>query len=167
MEHQDSLKRGTVLSQSSYLVQNNIQYFSSDGISTSRIIVGGVFFSGQQRVRPEQPTIRSSSYLVNSSGIQVHEHWPWDVILIASLLEKTAGCIGSLLALQLAIGLDSMLQAEQFPTSIAYLNTSLTHMDRDEFPHSSIFIILFLCNLLTLLLNSHIYNFSGSSLIST
>jgi len=35
----------------------------------------------------------------------------------------------------LAIGLDTVLQAEEFPASVTNLDTSLTDMKRDDFTH--------------------------------
>lgn len=74
-----------------------------------------------------------SSKLTNDCRLQIHKHSSWHMLPRASLAEESVKGIipatNSLITWHIAIRLDTMLQAVQFPASIANLHTSLANVD--------------------------------------
>lgn len=73
----------------------------------------------------------------NNSGLQVNKDGPGNVLPSPSLAEE--GCEGvivtsdRLVARHLAVRLNSVFQAVEFPAGVPHLDTSLAHVDRDAF----------------------------------
>ena len=71
--------------------------------------------------------------LTDNSWLQIYEHSTGDMLARPSLAEEgVKGIVTStdgLVRGHLAIGLDSVLQAVQFPAGIAHLGTSLPNVD--------------------------------------
>ena len=139
MEDQESLESGTLVSQLSESVQDDVDHLLTDGVVASGVVVGGVFLSGHQLFRVEQLSVGSSSDLVDDCGFQVDEDSSGDVFAGTGLTEEGVERIitasDGLVAGHLAIGLDSVLEAVQLPTGITDLDTGLANMDRDTFTH--------------------------------
>lgn len=75
------------------------------------------------------------SILTYYSWFQVHHYSPWHMFPSDCFIEK---CSKRVIIVELimqilerAIWLNAVLQAEEFPACISYLNSSLTNMDRD------------------------------------
>ena len=73
--------------------------------------------------------------LTNNRGLQVYEHCPGHVLASACLTEEgVEGVVSSpngLVTWHLAVRLDAMFQAVEFPAGIADLDTSLADVDGD------------------------------------
>ena len=63
MENEESLKTGTLVSQFSDAVQDEIDDFFTDGVMTSGVVVSGIFFTGNQLFRVEKLTVGTGSDL--------------------------------------------------------------------------------------------------------
>ena len=67
------------------------------------------------------------------SGLQINENCSWNVLPSAGFteesVERVVSTADSFVAGHLTIGLDSMLQTVQFPTTVPNLNTGLANMD--------------------------------------
>jgi len=61
MENQEALKTGTLIGELSDSVQNQIDYLFADGVVPSRVVVGGIFFAGNQLFRVKKLTVSSST----------------------------------------------------------------------------------------------------------
>ena len=70
-------------------------------------------------------------------GLEINVHGTRDVLSGASLTEKGVESIVSssngLVTWHLAIRLDAVLEAVEFPAAVSGLDTGLAHMDRDTF----------------------------------
>ena len=84
--------------------------------------------------RAECPT-EAPGPLTNNRGFQVYEHCPGRMLTSACLTEEgVEGVISSpngLVTWHLAVRLDAMFQAVEFPAGIADLDTSLADVDGD------------------------------------
>jgi hypothetical protein len=114
-------------------------------MSTSEI-VSGVFLAGDELLGVEQLSVGSSSDLINHGGFQIEEHTSGDVLASASLgeegVESVIASTDGLVRWHLAVGLDAVLKAEQFPASVTDLDTSLADVDRDNFSHCLVLLLM-------------------------
>ena len=73
--------------------------------------------------------------LTDNSGLQIDEHGTWHVLSSASLakesVEGVVSATDSLVGWHLAVWLDAVLQAVEFPAGISNLDTGLSNVDRD------------------------------------
>jgi len=87
----------------------------------------------------EELSVSTGTDLIYDSWFQVDEYGPGYVFTGSSFTEEgVEGVITTtygFIRRHLAIGLDAMFQAVQFPTGITDLNTSLSDVDTDTFPH--------------------------------
>ena len=159
MEDEESLKTGTVVRQLTDPVKDEVNDFLekdrimleinvkavpisnkssipphlSNGVVTTSIVVGGILLSTDNLLRVVQLTVGSRPHLVAHGGLKIDVHGTGDVLSGTRLTEEgvegiiaaTNGLVGG----HLAVGLDSVLEAEQLPAGIADLNTGLAHMD--------------------------------------
>ena len=88
----------------------------------------------------EELSVSSGSDLIDDGGFKIEEDASWDVLSSSSFGEEgVEGIITSsdcLIGGHLTVRLNAVLKAEQFPTGVTDLNTSLTNVDRDNFSHS-------------------------------
>ena len=133
VEDQESLETGTVVSELSDSVEAEINDFLADGVVTSGEVVGGIFLSGDKLFGMEELSVGTSSDLINDGGFQVEEDSSWDVLAGTSFGEEgVEGIITTsdgLVRWHLAIRLDTVLKAEEFPAGVTDLDTTLTDVD--------------------------------------
>ena len=88
----------------------------------------------------EELSVGSCSDLVNDRRFQIKEDTSWHMLSSSGFGEEgVEGIITSsdcLIGGHLTVRLNAVLKAEQFPTGVTDLNTSLTNVDRDNFSHS-------------------------------
>jgi hypothetical protein len=89
----------------------------------------------------EQLSVCSRSDLIDDGWFEVEEDSSGDVFASTGLREESVESIiaasNGFVRWHLAIGLDSVLEAEQLPTGIADLDTSLANVDGDNLSHIS------------------------------
>jgi len=133
VEDQETLKTGTLISQFSDSVEDKVDNFLTNGVVTSGVVIGGIFFTGDQLFWMEELTVSTSSDFINDSWFQINENGTWDMFASTSFGEEgvegvittTDGFIGW----HLTVRLDTVLQAVEFPTGITDLDTSLANMN--------------------------------------
>eukprot|EP00116_Pleurobrachia_bachei_P000661 sb/3460923/ len=120
-------------------VQNKINDLLSDGVVTSGVVVSGILLASDQLFRVEELSVSSSSDLIDDGGLQINKHSPGDVLSSSSLAEEgVEGVISTsdgLVRGHLTVGLDTVLQAVEFPAGITNLDSGLSNVDRDTFTH--------------------------------
>jgi hypothetical protein len=139
VEHQETLETGAVIGEFTDAVKGEVDNFLTDGVVTTGVVVGGVFLTSDQLFGVEQLTVGTGTDFVNDGRLQVKEHSARDVFASTSFGEKgvegiiatTDGFVGG----HLTIGLDTVLEAVEFPAGITDLDTSLTEMNREDFTH--------------------------------
>jgi len=134
MENHESLKTSAVISQLSHAIKNKINNFLSDGVMTTGIVIGGIFFTRDELLRMVKLSVSSSADFVHHTGLKINHDGTRNMFTSSSLREEgVEGVItttNSLVGGHLAVRLDSVLKAIEFPASITGLDTSLTNMDR-------------------------------------
>ena len=106
---------------------------------TAGVVVGGVFLTGNQLLGMVELLVGAGSDFIDDGGFQVHEKGARDVLAGPRLAEErvervVANALG-LVGWHLSVGLDAVFQAIQLPAGVAHLDTGLSDVDRDDFPH--------------------------------
>ena len=102
-------------------------------------VVGGIFLSWDELLRVEKLSVGSGSDLIDDCGLEVEEDATGDVLSssgfreegVKGIITTTNGFVWG----HLAVRLDSVLQAEELPTGVSDLNTSLTNVNGDNLSH--------------------------------
>jgi len=133
VEDKETLETGTLISQFSNSVEDEVDDFFTNGVVTTGVVVGGVFFAGDQLFGVEKLSVGSGADLVNDGGFQIDEDGTWDVLASAGLgeegVERVVTSSNGLVRWHLSVRLDAVLQAVKLPASITDLNTSLSDVD--------------------------------------
>jgi len=133
VEDEETLETGTLVSKFSDSVETEIDDLLTNGVMTSGEVVGGILFTGDELLGVEELSVGTSSDLIDDGWLEIEEHTSWDVLSSTSLGEEgVEGIIttsNSLVGWHLSIRLDAVLEAEELPTGITNLDTSLTDVN--------------------------------------
>jgi len=133
VEDHESLETGTVISELSDSVEAEVNDFLTNGVVATGEVVGGILLSGDELLWVEELSVGTSADLINDGGFQVKEDATWDVFAGTSLGEEgVEGIITAtdgLVRWHLTIRLNTVLEAEEFPAGVTYLDTGLTDVD--------------------------------------
>jgi hypothetical protein len=133
VEDKEPLETGTLIGKLSDSVKNKIDDFLTDGVVTTSVVVGGIFFAGDQLFGVEQLAVSTGTYLIDNSWFKIDENGSWNVFSSSSFTEEgVEGIISTsngFVTWHLTIRLDSMLKAVQFPAGVTDLDTSLSNVD--------------------------------------
>jgi len=133
VEDEETLETSALIGELSDSVEAEIDDLTSDGVVTSGEVVGGILLSGDELLGVEQLSVGSGSDLIDDGGLEIEEDSAGDVLSGTSLGEEgvegvvttTDGLIGG----HLTVGLDSVLEAEEFPAGVTDLDTGLSNVD--------------------------------------
>jgi len=139
VEEEETLETSTLISQFSDSVENKVDDLLAAGVVATGVVVGGILLAGDQLLGVEQLAVGAGTDLIDNGGLQIDEDGTGDVLASASLAEEgvegvvtTAdGLVGG----HLAVRLDAVLQAVQFPAGIADLDSGLSDVDGDALTH--------------------------------
>jgi len=133
VEHQETLKSGTLVGEFSDSVEAEIDDFLANGVVSSGEVVGSIFFSGDQLFWVEELSVSSSSNFINDGWFQIQKNGSWDVFSSSSFREESVESIitssDGFIRWHLTVWLDSVFKTEQFPTGVTDLDTSLSNVD--------------------------------------
>jgi len=133
VEDQESLESSALIGKLSDSVEAEIDDFLSDGVMASSEVVSGIFLSGDELFGMEQLSVGSGPDFIDNGGLEIEENGSWDVLSGTSLREEgVEGIISSsngLVRGHLTIGLDSVLEAEEFPAGVSDLDTGLSDVN--------------------------------------
>ena len=111
-----------MISQFSDSVEDKVDDFLTNGVVTSGVVVGGIFFTSDQLFWVEELSVGTSTDFINNSWFQIDEDGTWDVFASTSFREKgVEGVItttNGLVRWHLTVWLDTVFQAVKFPTGI-------------------------------------------------
>lgn len=103
----------------------------------SGVIVGGVFFAGDELFGMEKLPVRSGADFIDYRWFEVDEYRSGNVFTGSRLAEEGVETVVTpsdcFVWWHLTVGLDAMFETVKFPTRIADLDTSLTNMYWDAF----------------------------------
>jgi hypothetical protein len=80
VEHQETLKAGTVVGELSDSVQAKIDDFLTNGVVTSGEVVSGIFLSGDKLFWVEQLSVSTCSDFINDRWFEIQENGSWNVL---------------------------------------------------------------------------------------
>ena len=133
IEAHKTLKTGAVIGQFTKTVQDEIDNFFTDGVVTTGVIIGGIFFTGNDLFRVEQLTVGTSTDFVGDGWFKIDEDATRDVFACTSFGEKGVEGIVStadgFVGWHLAVRLNTVLEAVKFPAGITHLETGLTDVN--------------------------------------
>ena len=102
-------------------------------------VVCGVFFPGNQLFWMKQLAVGSGSHLVDDGRLQVNEDGARHMLASTSLREESVEGIvttsNRFVTGHLTIGLDAVLETEQFPACVSNLHARLADVDANAFTH--------------------------------
>jgi len=88
VEDQETLETGTLISQFSDSVEDKIDDFFTNGVVTSGVVVGSIFFTSDQLFWMEELSVSTSTDFINNSWFQINKDGTWDVFASTSFGEK-------------------------------------------------------------------------------
>lgn len=102
-------------------------------------VVGGIFLAADELLGVEELAVRAGADLIDHGGLQLQHHAARNVLARPGLAEEgIEGVVPAshrLVARHLPIRLDTVLEAEELPAGIAYLNSRLTNVDGQALSH--------------------------------
>ena len=135
----EALKTSAVISELADPVEDEVNNLLSDGVVTTGVVVGGIFLSGDQLLRVVELAVGTSANLVNDGWLKVNVDAARDVLSSTSLgeegVESVVASADGLVGRHLAVRLDTVLKAEEFPGGVTDLATGLSNVDVDNFTH--------------------------------
>ena len=106
-------------------------------------VVGGILLAGDQLLRMEQLTVRTRADLIDHRRLQVDEDAARNVLASARLgeegVERVITATDRLVARHLAVRLNTVLQAEELPATVADLATGL-RIESRQYMSSDVFL---------------------------
>jgi hypothetical protein len=133
MEDQETLKTGTVVSQLTGSVKDQVNDLLTDGVMTTGVVIGSILLSRDQLLGVVQLSVGSGTDLIDDGRLQIDVNGTGNVLSSTGLREKGVESIISssdgLVRRHLTVRLDSVLKAVQFPASITDLDTGLSNVD--------------------------------------
>ena len=116
------------------MAQDKVSDFLANGVITSGIAIGSIFFASDELLRAEELAVGASANLINDSGFQVYKHCSGHVLASTCLTEEDVEGVlspNSLVTWHLAFRLDAVFQAVDLPAGTVDLDTSLANTDGD------------------------------------
>merc|ERR1719377_458464 len=139
VEHHKSLEPSAVVGELAKTVEDKVDDLLPDRVVATGEVVRGILLTGDQLLRVEQLTVRTSADLVNHRRLQVDEDATRNVLAGASLgeerVERIITATDRLVARHLSVRLNTMLQAEELPATVPDLAAGLAHVDEDRLTH--------------------------------
>jgi hypothetical protein len=139
VEDEEALETSALVSKLADAVKDDVNKLLTDGVVTTGVVVGGILFAGDELLGVEELAVGTGADLIDDGGLEINEDSAGDVLASAGLGEEgvegvitiTDGLVGG----HLAIGLDSVLKAVEFPAGVTDLDTGLSNVNRDDFAH--------------------------------
>mmetsp|Transcript_35141 Transcript_35141/g.25614 ORF Transcript_35141/g.25614 Transcript_35141/m.25614 type:complete len:447 (+) Transcript_35141:68-1408(+) len=133
VEDEETLETSALISELSNSVEAEIDDLLTDGVVTSGEVVSGIFLTGDELLGVEELSVGTSSDLIDNSGLKIEEDSAGNVLASTSLgeegVESVVTTTDGLIGRHLTIRLNTVLEAEEFPTGVTDLDTSLTDVD--------------------------------------
>ena len=133
VEDEETLETSALISKLSDSVEAEINNLLTNGVMSSGEVVGGVLLTRDELLWVEELSVGSGSDLINDGWLEIEEDASWDVLSSSSLGEEGVESIitttNGFVGWHLTIWLDTVLKAEELPTGVTDLDTSLSDVD--------------------------------------
>jgi len=127
------LETSALIGELSDSVEAEINDFFTNGVVTTGEVVGGILLAGDELFWVEELSVGTSADFVNDSGFQVKEDATGDVLASTSLgeegVESIIAATDGFVRGHLTVWLNAVLEAEELPAGVTYLDTGLTDVD--------------------------------------
>ena len=139
VEDEEALETSALIGELADSVEAEINDLLTNGVVTTGEVVGGILLTRDELLGVEELSVGSGTDLIDDGGLEIEEDSAGDVLAgtslgeegVESIVATTDGLVGG----HLSIGLNSVLEAEKFPTGVTNLDTGLSDVDRDDFTH--------------------------------
>jgi len=139
VEDHETLEAGAVVGELADTVEHEINDFLADGVVATGVVVGSIFLAGDDLLRVVELAVSAGADFVTHGGLEVDVDGTRDVLASASLgeegVEGVVAAANGLVGRHLAIGLNAVLEAVEFPAGVTSLDTGLADVDGDYFTH--------------------------------
>jgi hypothetical protein len=133
VEDQEALETSALIGQFADAVKDKVDDFLANGVVTTSVVVGGIFLASDQLLGVEELAVGASADFIDDSWFQVNVDGTGDVLASAGFaeegVERVITSTNGLVRWHLTIGLDTVLQAVEFPAGVTNLATSLADVD--------------------------------------
>jgi hypothetical protein len=133
VEDQETLETGALIGELANSVEAEVNNLLSDGVMSTSVVVCSILLASDELFGVEQLTVGTGPHFINDSGFKVKEDSTGNVFASAGFREEGVEGIISvtygLVRWHLAIRLDSVLEAIEFPASVTNLGTGLSNVD--------------------------------------
>jgi len=133
VKNQETLKSSTIISKLANAVKDKVNNLLSNGVMTSCVVIGSIFFARNNLLRMVKLAISSRTDFIADSGLEINVNRTWYVFCSAGLREKGIEGIvsapNSLVRRHLPIRLDTVLETIQLPAPVTRLDTGLAHVN--------------------------------------
>merc|ERR1719321_1694218 len=139
VEYHETLEAGAVVGELTDAVEDEVDDFLTDGVVTTSVVVGSIFLARDDLLRVVELTVGASADFVTHCGLKVDIDGTGYVLASTSLGEEGVESIvttaNGLVGGHLAVRLNAVLEAVEFPAGITSLDAALADVDRDNFTH--------------------------------
>jgi len=139
VEDEEALETSALVSKLADSVEAEVNDLTADGVMATGEVVGGILLAGDELLGMEELAVGSSADLIDDGGLEIEEDGAGHVLAGTGLREEGVESIVSasdgLVRGHLAIGLDSVLEAEELPAGVTDLDTGLSDVDGNDFTH--------------------------------
>ena len=139
VEEEEALETSALVSELTDAVEGKVDDLLTNGVVTTGVVVSGIFLAVDELLWVEELAVRAGTNLVNDSWLEIDENGTWNVLASTSLGEEGVESIianaDGLVGWHLAIWLNAVLEAVEFPATITNLDASLADVDRNNFTH--------------------------------
>jgi len=133
VEDEETLETSALIGELADSVEAEIDDLLTDGVVTSGEVVGGILLTGDELLGVEELSVGAGTDLIDDGGLEIEEDATGDVLASTSLgeegVESVVATTDSLIGGHLTVGLNSVLEAEEFPAGVTNLDTGLTDVD--------------------------------------
>jgi len=133
VEDEEALETSALIGELADSVEAEVDDLTSNGVVATGEVVGGILLSGDELLGVEQLSVSSGADLIDDGGLEIEEDSAGDVLAGTSLgeegVEGIVTATDSLIGGHLAIGLNSVLEAEELPAGVTDLDTGLSNVD--------------------------------------
>jgi hypothetical protein len=139
VEYHETLEAGAVVGELTDAVKNKVNNFFADGVVATCVIVSSILLAGDDLLGVVELAVSAGADFVTHGGLEVDVYGTGYMLAGTSLREE--GVEGIIAAADgfvgghLAVGLNTVLEAVEFPAGITSLDTGLADVDGDYFTH--------------------------------
>mmetsp|Transcript_35174 Transcript_35174/g.57350 ORF Transcript_35174/g.57350 Transcript_35174/m.57350 type:complete len:429 (-) Transcript_35174:15-1301(-) len=138
MEDEETLKAGAVIRQLADPIENEVDNFLPNGVMPTRVIVRRILLPTNNLLGMVQLPVSTRPHLITHRRFQINIHRTRHMLPRARLRKEGAKSVIRLSVAaghHLAIGLDAVLEAVEFPAAVSGLDAGLAHVDGNTFAH--------------------------------